>query len=515
MPPSKKKSSSTKRDEIQQSKSPAEFFAENQSIAGFDNAGKSLYTTIRELIENSLDACESVNILPEIKVTIEEMSQDQFNVMRGVPTGGKKSKKEDQPAAMDGKDNKKSAKGTTKQKRNTEAYFNIKVRDNGCGMAHDAIPDLLGRVLSGSKYGVRQTRGKFGLGAKMALIWSKKSTGEPVKIKTSHVKGVRGGGGGSIFNDTTGERKIGSKVSTCTLDIDIYKNCPRVMEHSQKANTEGWIGTEMEVLVAGNWTTYKSRVVQYLQQLAIITPYARLEMEYSNRSDVKKTMKLQFERRSEQMPAQAREVKHHPSSVNNLLIQQLLERTKSTTLLIFLTSDLSGITPSVGKKLIERLGNAFDEDMGPEELDDKQVTRLVQLLRSTDDFFKNPDGGCLSPLGEYNLNLGIKKVVEPDIIVTCRDKVGAYEGHPFIVEAAVSLGGKDAKEGINVVRFANRIPLLFEGGADVATRTANSKIKWSSYKIDHKKDKIGVFVSIVSTKVPFKVRWFVDEWVLI
>lgn len=96
------------------------------------------------------------------------------------------------------------------------------------------------------------------------------------------------------------------------------------------------------------------------------------------------------------------------------------------------------------------------------------------------------------------------KVVEPDIIATARDKPGAYDGHPFIVEAAVSLGGKDAKEGITVVRFANRIPLLFEGGADVATRVANSKIKWSSYKIDHKRDKIGVFVSIVSTKIPFK-----------
>jgi len=181
-----------------------------------------------------------------------------------------------------------------------------------------------------------------------------------------------------------------------------------------------------------------------------------------------------------------------------------LERSNNKTLIKFLTNDLCGISPSVARKLIDRLGNAFDEDMGPDELDDKQTTRLVQLLRSTDDLFKSPDGGCLSPLGEYNLNLGIQKVVEPDIIATARDKPGAYDGHPFIVEAAISLGGKNAKEGITVVRFANRIPLLFEGGADVATRVANSKIKWSTYKIDHKKDKIGVFVSIVSTKVPFK-----------
>jgi len=330
MPPSRKstgggssakKKSSSKKDEIQQSKSPAEFFAENQSIAGFDNAGKSLYTTLRELIENSLDACESVNVLPDISVAIEEMTQAQFNKERGVPTDSpkKKTKAEEEK----GKGKKIRAGG--------EAYFLITVRDNGCGMAHEAIPDLLGRVLSGSKYGVRQTRGKFGLGAKMALIWSKKSTGAPIRIKTSHIKGVRGGGGGSLLNEE-GERKIGPKISSCVLDIDIYKNCPRVIEHKQHTNTEQWIGTEMQVLVAGNWTTYKSRVVQYLQQLAIITPYARLEMTYSNRSDEKKGMNLQFERRSEQMPAQAREVKHHPSSVNNLLVQQLLEKTKNKTL---------------------------------------------------------------------------------------------------------------------------------------------------------------------------------------
>jgi DNA topoisomerase-6 subunit B len=124
-------------------------------------------------------------------------------------------------------------------------------------------------------------------------------------------------------------------------------------------------------------------------------------------------------------------------------------------------------------------------------------------LRSVE-LFKAPDGSCLSPLGEYNLNLGIRKVLEPDLVATARDKPSAYEGHPFIVEAAVSLGGKDVKEGITVVRFANRIPLLFEGGADVATRVAQNKIKWSTYKIDHKRDRIGVFVSIVSTKVPFK-----------
>ena len=83
-------------------------------------------------------------------------------------------------------------------------------------------------------------------------------------------------------------------------------------------------------------------------------------------------------------------------------------------------------------------------------------------------------------------------------------EVKIFEGHAFIVEAAVSLGGPVVKAGLNIHRFANRIPLLFEGGSDVVTRTAKTRINWASYKIDHTNNKVGVFVSLVSTKIPFK-----------
>lgn len=90
------------------------------------------------------------------------------------------------------------------------------------------------------------------------------------------------------------------------------------------------------------------------------------------------------------------------------------------------------------------------------------------------------------------------------MVATYSGSAQVFEGHPFIVEAGVSVGGKDVKQGLNVFRFANRIPLLFEQGADVVTRTAMKRINWNSYKINHTQDKIGVFVSIVSTKIPFK-----------
>jgi hypothetical protein len=75
-------------------------------------------------------------------------------------------------------------------------------------MPHEQIPDMLGRVLSGTKYGVGQTRGKFGLGAKMALIWSKMTTGMSFEIRSAQK--------GKEF------------VSRYQLDIDIHRNSPNV-----------------------------------------------------------------------------------------------------------------------------------------------------------------------------------------------------------------------------------------------------------------------------------------------
>jgi DNA topoisomerase VI subunit B len=75
----RKKRLSSSKKESQESKSPAEFFAEHQAIAGFDNLGKSLYTTVRELVENALDACESIQQLPNVHIHIHEYNVDEFN----------------------------------------------------------------------------------------------------------------------------------------------------------------------------------------------------------------------------------------------------------------------------------------------------------------------------------------------------------------------------------------------------------------------------------------------------
>ena len=91
-------SSSSKSSKKAETKSPAEFFAANQNIAGFDNPGKALYTTVREFVENSLDAAETMGRLPCVQVTVEEIGRSGLDALRGVaarPSKKKRAKTED------------------------------------------------------------------------------------------------------------------------------------------------------------------------------------------------------------------------------------------------------------------------------------------------------------------------------------------------------------------------------------------------------------------------------------
>ena len=134
----------------------------------------------------------------------------------------------------------------------------------------------------------------------------------------------------------------------------------------------------------------------------------------------------------------------------------------------------------------------------------RQIHKISHFLKAVhQDWFAPPSASCLAPAGEYNLRLGIMKEIRPDMIATATDGPIASEGHPVMIECGVSIGGTLLKPGLKVYRFANRIPLLFEPGNDISTVIANT-IKWNLYHIDRDRERIGVFVSIVSTKIPFK-----------
>eukprot|EP00775_Hariotina_reticulata_P001229 gene1229-1568_t len=166
-------------DKLQQ-KSPAEFFAENKNIAGFDNPGKCLYTTIRELVENALDSAESISTLPQIEITIEEISKARLNRLRGLDNHerideelyhdyeseeakkkrlAKEAKDKERLEKLAAKKGEAVANTAAEQQRKAAEgkkgpavrgtlFYKVTVKDNGSGMGHTDIPNMLGRVLS-------------------------------------------------------------------------------------------------------------------------------------------------------------------------------------------------------------------------------------------------------------------------------------------------------------------------------------------------------------------------------
>ncbi|XP_037495937.1 DNA topoisomerase 6 subunit B isoform X2 [Jatropha curcas] len=488
------------KESILKQKSPAEFFAENKNIAGFDNPGKCLYTTVRELVENSLDSAESISELPVVEITLEEIGKSKFNSMIGLvdrervdeelyddyETAKAREKRlakearaqeiQAKNAALGKKVREQSAAKGVKG-RGEASFYRVTCKDNGRGMPHDDIPNMFGRVLSGTKYGLKQTRGKFGLGAKMALIWSKMSTGLPIEISSS-MKGQ-------------------NYVSFCRLDIDIHRNIPHVHLHEKRKNDDGWHGAEIQVVIEGNWTTYRSKILHYMRQMAVITPYAQFLFKFiSNTSE--KNVTIKFARRTDVMPPVPLETKHHPSSVDLLLIKRLIAETSKQNLLQFLQHEFVNIGKALAERLIGEMGPEFSPKMAAKSLTDQQIVRIHQLFRQAK--FDDPTGDSCRRIQSSSWDYKGAASRHGCHLFSAQ----VFEGHPFLVEAGVSVGGKDVKHGLNIFRFANRIPLLFEQGADVVTRTALKRINWVSYKINQMQDKIGVFVSIVSTKIPFK-----------
>ncbi|PPR94001.1 hypothetical protein GOBAR_AA26662 [Gossypium barbadense] len=529
----KSKTPKKAKESILKQKSPAEFFAENKNIAGFDNPGKCLYTTVRELVENALDSAEAISELPVIEITIEEIVKSKFNSMIGLvdrervdeelyddyETAKAREKRLAKEAraqeiqaknAAFGKKVKEHAVSKSSKGRGEASFY----RDNGRGMPHDDIPNMFGRVLSGTKYGLKQTRGKFGLGAKMVACSVVIYLASLRKYSPPWNHSMSGTGSGVPIGHHTSKQfnfslpiEISSSMrgqnylSFCRLDIDIHRNIPHIHLHEKRDNKDKWRGAEIQVVIEGNWTTYRSKILHYMRQMAVITPYAQFLFKFvSDAPD--KNVTIKFARRTDVMPPVPVETKHHPSSVDILLIKRLIAETSKQNLMQFLQHEFVNIGKPLAERLIGEMGPEFSPKTAVKSLTDQQIVRIHQLFRQAK--FDDPSGDCLSPAGEYNLRLGIIKELHPDMVATYSGSAQVFEGHPFIVEAGVSVGGKDVKQGLNIFRFANRIPLLFEQGGDVVTRTALKRISWNNYKINQTQDKIGVFVSIVSTKIPFK-----------
>jgi DNA topoisomerase-6 subunit B len=419
--------------EVFQEISPADFFYRNRDIAGFTNPTRAIYSTVRELVENSLDACETNRIPPDIYLRISHESG---------PTDG-------------------------------PGVYRVRVQDNGIGIPGDVIPSAFGQVLYGSKYKLRQTRGTFGLGGKMAILYGQ---------ITTH--------GAATIISSTGTKKIHEVI----LQIDIQRNKPIIVKNKSRANNENWHGTIIDFILEADYPRAQPKILEYLKQTAIVAPYANLTFV-----DPKGRF-YQFERATTEMPKPSEETTPHPHGVDVETLKRLVEITEARTMHAFMRTHFQRVGNTIAKKFLETAG--VSDRRSPKKLGPEEIVLLVNAMKNYP--FLAPDSSCLSPLGEELLEAGIKKELSPEFVAVYQRKPAAYSGFPFIVEVGVAYGGEIQPTGqVQLYRFANKIPLLFDEASDVSWKVANQLVDWRHYKASADMP-IAVFVHLCSTKVPFK-----------
>lgn len=195
--------------------SPADFFYRNRDIAGFTNPARAIFSAIRELVENSLDASEQAGEPPDIYL---RLSQEE----RGASVAG---------------------------------VYKLRVEDNGSGIPARHVPSAFGQVLFGSKYKLRQARGTFGLGGTMAILYGQITTHRPAYVVSS-----------------TG----GMRLWAYKLMIDIQRNRPIILKRRVLLNKDRWRGTIVEFCLEGDYFRAMPKILDYLKQTALMNPYANI-----------------------------------------------------------------------------------------------------------------------------------------------------------------------------------------------------------------------------------------------
>ncbi|MEM1581006.1 MAG: DNA topoisomerase VI subunit B [Candidatus Bathyarchaeia archaeon] len=418
--------------QIFQEISPADFFYRNKEIAGFANPARAIFSAIRELVENSLDATEPIGILPEIYIRLSSINGDE-----------------------------------------NENFYVLRVEDNGSGIPSDYVPLAFCQFLFSSKYKLKQSRGTFGLGGTMTILYGQITTNKPVKVISS-----------------TGNQKI----YEYTLMIDIERNRPVILDRKIHDNNEQWHGTIVEVNLEGDYSKAMSKILDYLKQTAIVNPYANIMFV-----DPKGRLYM-FERTVSTLPSQPKETLPHPHGVDVETMYRIIRVTRCETLLDFMQEHFHRVGKRTAQHFLEFAG--FPEDTDPKKLKPDEIVRLVQAMKNFNEFLP-PDADCLSPLGEDILKAGILKELEPEFVAVTQRKPSAYSGHPFIIEVGIAYGGKvPVREDIVLYRFANKIPLVYDESGDVSWKIVKS-INWRKYGLAPGMP-FAILVHICSTKIPWK-----------
>jgi DNA topoisomerase VI subunit B len=453
-------------------KAESEFFVDNSALAGFTGE-RILYMAVRELIENSLDSCEANHILPHISISLKTV--DSSNDL-----------------------------------------WLISCEDNGIGIPPDKVPVAVCSFLTSGKYVEKQQRGLFGVGLKMIAAFSTKDTDHPLRVWSKPQEDKT-----EYYFD---------------LRTDINTNKPIIMTRKVLRPPDGQIshssGFRIDAVLRARLSPItKSRIYEYISQTSVVNPYSVLTFETDDGRVV-------FDRRTNAIPEPAKEVLPHPSDMDLKTLKKAIMNymNQKTTIHGLLCTAFQKIS---GEKAKEIIKNAEVDLKSANQYTEHELIKIVNVCKHTK--FQNPNTDHLSPIGEQILTAGMtseytiavnkdthsSNAQEPHLAVkVLRPTLTAYSSRtcvinnrPTIVECGIAYGGDISS--FKLYRFANKIPLLYDEGSDVAREAVSEveinkmgiskkEVKEQFASADSKSDRavemlpIHIFFHICSTKIPYK-----------
>jgi DNA topoisomerase-6 subunit B len=359
-------------------------------------------------------------------------------------------------------------------------FYQVIIEDNGPGIVAEEIPRVFAKLLYGSRFhALRQSRGQQGIGISAAVLYSQLTSGKPTRV-ISKIAPSR-------------------PARYCELIINTAKNEPEVLK-SEDIDWERPRGTRVELEMEGSYVrSRRQSVFGSLKCTAIVNPHARLTLvEPEGNVEV-------FERATESLPKKAYAISPHPEGIELGELIKLLRYTDKKKLRIFLKETFSSIGAISAQELCSRAN--LDPDEPPAGLDHESARRLHAAFKQIK--VKSPPTDCLSPIGEELIKAGLEKEFRLDFIATTVRPVAVYSGNPFLVEVGLGYGGELEKESrIEILRFANRVPLVYQQGACAMTHAVES-VSWKNYSLGQPTGSgvpVGpavLLIHVASTNIPF------------
>jgi DNA topoisomerase-6 subunit B len=360
-----------------------------------------------------------------------------------------------------------------------ENRFHVGIEDNGPGIVKAQIPKIFAKLLYGSKFHrLRMSRGQQGIGISAAGLYGQLTTGRPIRITSRTTKG--------------------KPAHYYELHIDTHKNQPDILKEDDIDWNGGGTGTRVEIDLEGRYQKGRQSIDDYLEQTAIANPHVELIYQAPAGDPVR------YERVSRELPPPPREIKPHPHGIELGMLMGMLKTTKARRLLSFLTSDFVRISSRVGREICARA--ELSEKARPTGIARNEADNLFRAINATK--IMKPPADCISPIGEPLILKGLKKEVEADFYTAITRPPAVYRGNPFQIEVGLAWGGKLPQEDLaRVLRYANRVPLLYQQSACCITKSVITTA-WRNYRVPQSKGALPsgplvLFVHMASVWVPF------------